>query len=69
MEKNNELKQLEKDLRHIEARYDSMTKDVLENLGAENKLPLLNFAENAEFGISKALNWAYKLGIKVGKGI
>lgn len=61
--------QKEKDLRHIEARYDSMTKDVLENLGAENKLPLLNFAENANFGISKALNWAYKLGIKVGKGV
>lgn len=61
--------QKEKDLRHIEARYDAMTKDVSENLGAENKLPLLNFAENANFGISKALNWAYKLGIKVGKGV
>ncbi len=58
---------IEETLHVIENRFSNETATIPQELGAENKLPLLNFAENANFGISKALNWAYKLGIKDGR--
>lgn len=54
----------EKELNRIEYTFDNDTQDISEEIDIRDLLPLVNYAENVSLGTTKAIYWAFKLGVK-----